>query len=50
MTKLLLTTAFILSASLASAECTRGHDQAMSCAQGKSYDSETGSCVPLVNS
>ncbi|MCW1956268.1 MAG: hypothetical protein KIH71_010180 [Roseobacter sp.] len=50
MTKLLLTTAFILSASLASAECTRGHDQAMSCAQGQSYDSETGICVPLVNS
>ena len=50
MTKLLLTAAFILSASLASAECSRGHDQAMSCADGQSYDAQTGACVPLVNS
>jgi hypothetical protein len=50
MTKLLLTTAFILSASLASAECSRGHDQAMSCADGQSYDAQTGACVPLISS
>lgn len=50
MYKLFLATAFILSASFASAECNRGHDQAMSCSEGQSYDAQTGACVPLINS
>ncbi|MCV2891519.1 chitin-binding domain-containing protein [Lentibacter sp. XHP0401] len=50
MNKLVLATAFILSASFAAAECNRGHEQAMSCAEGQSYDAQTGACVPLVNS
>ncbi|MCO4777947.1 MULTISPECIES: chitin-binding domain-containing protein [Lentibacter] len=50
MSKLFLTAAFILSASFASAECNRGHDQAMSCPQGQSFDAQSGACVPLINS
>ena len=30
--------------------CDRKHDQeAMSCAEGTSYDAETGNCVPVAN-
>ncbi|WP_439109358.1 chitin-binding domain-containing protein [Lentibacter sp.] len=50
MKKALLTAAFVLTASVATAECTRGHEQAMSCADGQSYDAQTGACVPLVSS
>lgn len=50
MLRALLTAAFVLSASVASAMCNKGHEQAMSCGEGQSYDAETGSCVPLISS
>ncbi|WP_298677959.1 carbohydrate-binding module family 14 protein [uncultured Lentibacter sp.] len=50
MPRFILTAIFVLTASMASAECSRGHEQAMSCAQGQSYDAETGTCVPRVTS
>ncbi|MBU2980824.1 adenylosuccinate lyase [Lentibacter algarum] len=50
MTKFILTTAFICSASVGSAMCNKGHDAAMSCAAGSTYDSATGTCTPIINS
>ena len=50
MTKYILTTAFIFSASFATAMCNKDHESAMSCAAGSTYDSATGTCEPVVNS
>lgn len=50
MPKLLLSAAFIFTASLASAMCTHGQKHAMSCGEGSSYDSATQACVPIVSS
>lgn len=40
--------ALMLAPSLASAMCSRDHEQAMTCAEGTVYNAETGSCVPQV--
>jgi hypothetical protein len=50
----LLTAAFVLSLTPGFAfamGCSHGsHDQAMSCAEGSTYDSATASCIPVVSS
>ncbi|RFP88307.1 hypothetical protein DZK27_09490 [Rhodobacteraceae bacterium 63075] len=50
MTRIVLTAAFVLSASMASAMCSKGHEQAMSCGEGQTFDTEKGACVPLISS
>ncbi len=50
MSKFVLAAALIMSASVASAMCKHGHQQAMSCADGQTYDAEAGACVPKVSS
>ncbi len=50
MTRFVLTAAFVLSASMASAMCNKGHEQAMSCSEGQTFDTEKGACVPLISS
>lgn len=42
--------ALMLAPSLASAMCSRDQHQAMNCAEGTVYDSQTGACVPQVSS
>ncbi|WP_306005581.1 chitin-binding domain-containing protein [Aquicoccus porphyridii] len=42
--------ALVLAPGLASAMCSKSHDQAMTCAEGSVYNPETGSCVPQTTS
>ncbi|WP_161594622.1 carbohydrate-binding module family 14 protein [Marimonas lutisalis] len=42
--------ALMLAPGLASAMCSRDHEQAMTCAEGTTYDAETSSCVPQTTS
>lgn len=48
MKRLVLAAVLLLSPLAAWAQCPHGERQAMSCAEGLTWDPETGSCVPVV--